>query len=192
MLNFGILGLNLDEVRSQYQLFASRWEPDVVLYFMWRNDLAAPFCGDLVWGRTATDQGVGKLANGLVSARIAYVLFDRYAGQQPASRPGYDLLRSGLTAFSAQSASNDAVLGLVILGSPLYGSEQEALERWLDDEGLPTLDLQFFLADERNRLPRDTHLSPRGHRLVANAVTEWLNSTSAPFFPAGLSVVTPP
>ena len=46
--NFGVPGLNLEQVQEQYSLFAARWAPDVVLHALYVNDLDLPlFRGEL-------------------------------------------------------------------------------------------------------------------------------------------------
>lgn len=44
VLNFGVPGLNLRESIDQYRYFARGWQPDVVVLFLFKNDLEMPLC----------------------------------------------------------------------------------------------------------------------------------------------------
>ena len=44
VLNFGLPGMSLSDSREQYGFFASKWQPDLVLFFLFDNDLDESFC----------------------------------------------------------------------------------------------------------------------------------------------------
>ena len=124
--------------------------------------------------------GLTELANRLVLVRLPYVLLSQWFGKDRWQREDTTLRRArflnGLRLFADRAAADGASFGLVLFGDPLAVSERAAARAAMKELGIPLLDLSALLADEENRIPRDTHLSPRGHRVVAQAVNNWLNA----------------
>jgi len=179
VLNFGVPALNLEDVTQHYAVQARRWKPDVSLYFMWVNDLDAPFC-ETVWARGILASGVARHANRLVLLRLPSVLansfMNRITRRTDDVAPLASRLSAGLKRFRDRVAEDRSAFGVVALGNPLRTSEGDKLLASLTSAAkIPLLDLQAVVRQDGNRLTRDTHLSPAGHRAVAHKTAQWLD-----------------
>ncbi|MGH7134072.1 MAG: SGNH/GDSL hydrolase family protein [Phycisphaerales bacterium] len=175
VLNFGIPGLNVEEVVEQFDRFASQWRPDIVLYLVFGNDLDRGIC-----------RGVGELlvAEGwrarLVYAshfiRISYMLWaeaTRSEEPSPNTSELVDRFIKETRRLASLAARGDSRLGLVFLGWPL-GRRTEEMLRGLSQIQVPALDVSDILSSPQNHIPNDGHLTPEASRVVAEEIAIWL------------------
>jgi lysophospholipase L1-like esterase len=176
VLNFGVPGLNIDDIIEQYTAFAARWSPDLILYVATTRDIEGPFCGNF-WGCNVVPRGVVYWITKSYVTRTLYMLPHYWlepwrlnlTAEQKENR-----IKSRLIAFAAAARSNGTDFGMVIISSPLGWNAGDGLRQWGETAGVRILDLHSIVLNAENRLPRDGHLSARGHRLVAEAIHQWL------------------
>lgn len=174
VLNFGVPGLNVEEVVAQYEHFARRWSPDVVLYLVVDNDLDHGLCGGAV-RLLAGDDWRARLVQRSSAARLVYLLSVKHGVEEEARRLATDpgapaRLVTAVRRLGTLVRGAGAQLAIVILGWPTDAAVGDELAR---DE-LPVLDVSGLLADPGNRIPDEGHLNEAGSRKVAEAIAQWI------------------
>jgi hypothetical protein len=203
VLNFGVPGAAIEDAIERVRCFAGRWEPDLVLFLLYADDLEPSLCS---W------KGPSQIGVRLVKGNFRGVLSDwrdllQLAGgvvawQSPLGRAcllSYRLLDRWRVAVGAESDSwpvrfNDeidrmadateqvgATLAVVALGDPSAYRRSPHLAAILDAGNVHWLDARAWLFGERDVrlpvIPRDMHLSAEGNRLAAERVAAWLLGT---------------
>jgi lysophospholipase L1-like esterase len=174
VLNFGVPGLNVEEVVEQYEHFASRWSPDVILYLVVDNDLDHGLCKGAV-RLLAGDGWRAALVRWSSAARLAYLLSVKNGveaeGRRRALDPGGpDRFMAAVGRLGSLARAKGAQLAIVILGWPTTATVGERLSR----VELPLLDVSGILADPGHRIPDEGHLNATGSRRVAEAISQWI------------------
>ena len=170
VLNFGVPGVNLEETFEQYQRFASRWEHDVVLYLLFRNDLDKPLCD-----RDSVNRWeIASLLRNVYLARVIIVPVILLSGFLPGENE-VSRLTSVIGRFGAASTKKGAELRVVALGNPVAGERRnERFEAWIEQAEVPLLDLSHLWIDRSNLIAREFHFNQIGGRRAAVAIAEWL------------------
>lgn len=169
LLNFGVPGLNLAESVDQYRYFARRWQAQVVIMFLFENDLDGPLC-DIV-GR--------RLFLGLVRRsrlfRVGVIALAPEALGAPNPRPGdarAQQLREQLGLLRGEVEAEGARLLLVALADPLADA---ARTRELSAElGIPALVFERETYEALEILPNETHWTAEANREAAAQIAGWL------------------
>lgn len=133
VLNFGIPGLNVEEIVDQYQSFASRWSPDVVLYLVVDNDLDHGLCDGAV-RLLAGDDWRAALVQWSSALRLAYLLSVKSRVEAESRRlatdpGGPDRFMAAVRRLETLVRGQNAQLGIVILGWPTTAVVGEELLR---------------------------------------------------------------
>lgn len=179
VLNFGVPGLNVEEVAEQFEPFASRWSPDTVLYLVFANDLDHGICGGAA-GLLAADGWRARIVRTSRFARLVYFVWflPKEMGDEAkrlASDPGaVDRFMDAVSRLASVAHEKHASLGLVNLGWPVLGPLRDELARRLAGAEIPLLDVSIIASHPRNQIHMEGHLNPEGCRSVAEAVAQWL------------------
>ncbi len=170
VLNFGVPGVNLEETFEQYERFAGRWEHDVVLYLLFRNDLDPPQCEEASINRWE----VASLLRNVYLARLVIMPVILVSGLLPGEGE-VTRLTSVVGQYGAASRENRAEFRIVVLGNPVAGERKdERFEAWMDRTEVPLLDLSPLWLDRGNLIAREYHFNQTGSRRAAVAIAEWL------------------
>jgi lysophospholipase L1-like esterase len=180
VLNFGIPGANIEDTVAQTRYFALRWHPDLVVFFLFFNDLDESFCswGEGLWSYVRPAAHYVYLARLPVMAAI--LLPDRSPDEVQMPR-----LRRGLADLKRISREAGAGLAVVVLGDPISPPWEvmppepaKAIAETMAQLEIPWLDARAWLWGETDArlptIPRDFHLTPQGNRVGAARVAEWL------------------
>ncbi len=172
VLNFGVPGLNAEEVLAQYELFASQWEHDLVLYLLFNNDLDPPLCDETSVSRWE----VASMLRGVYLVRVVITPVILGLGLVPGEAE-VSRLTSVVDRFKAASTTNHAEFRIVILGNPLAGKlSAERFESWVRDAATPVLDLSHLWLDRTNLIEREYHFNRRGSLAAAVAIEDWIKA----------------
>jgi lysophospholipase L1-like esterase len=185
VLNFGIIGLNLDEYLDQYEHFASRWNPDLVLVFPFTNDLEPPMC-----------RWAGEVRFPMWLARHVYltrlIVFPAHyyyvtRMRAPDAKHPEDRFRIGMKRLLDAIRERKALPGVVLLGDPVsaevWRSHEEEppldIAKILDRRGSPWLDGRAWLRPEAGKpelptIPKEGHFTPESHQVIARSIADWL------------------
>ena len=169
VLNFGVPGFNLAESIDQYRYFARQWHPQVVVMFLFENDLDGPLC-DIV-GR--------RLFLGLVRHsrlfRVGVIALAPEALGAPNPRPGEaraQQLGEELESLRSEVEADGARLLLVALADPLADA---ARTRELSAElEIPALVFERELFEGLEIIPNETHWTVEANREAAAQIAGWL------------------
>ncbi len=169
VLNFGVPGLNLRESIDQYRYFARRWQPEVVVLFLFRNDLDAPLC-DIVSRTTFTwwVRNVRLFRLGVIA--LAPETFGTPTSGSTPARVAQ--LRDELAELRNEVARDGARLLVVALANPLDDAEQmrdiaAALE-------VPAMVFEREAFYEYPKIPNEFHWTPAANRTAAAEVADWM------------------
>ena len=200
VLNFGVPGSALEDTIVRVREFVPRWRPDVVLFFLYADDLEQPLCrfkdpGDvvvrLIGGHyedvLARPGEVAALGFGILTWK-SYILRLGALGYRIGSRwwvgggtAWTAEMADGLTRLTRASEAMGARLAVVALGDPSVYRRSSALDTVMERERIPWLDARGWLfggpAERLPRIPGDTHLTAEGNRIAAARVAEWLEAT---------------
>lgn len=171
VLNFGIEGLNIEEVGTRYSDFASGWEHDLLLYVMCSNDLADPGC-DAPAPIFTVFRNVYVIRLPVVVMLMTAFVFQSTLGE-PAP-PQEPRLGEGLKRLRNAARANGSRFGVVVISNA--STEGDA---WMKAVRFPVLDVNPILTAPGNTIPLEGHLSVQGCGAVANRVGEWLMTDSA-------------
>lgn len=174
VLNFGVPGYNLRESVDQYRHFARQWQPDIVVLFLFENDLDPPMCdvvrrGPFMWAVRHSRlfrAGVVLLAPGMLAAPFAQSTPERTAS-----------LRRDLTELKQRVSDDGATLYLVSLADPLSDAAQT---RSLAAElGVRALVFERHEYRSFGIIPRESHWTAEGNARAAARIGAWLQLHSA-------------
>ena len=168
VLNFGIPGMNLDEIVHQYGSFASRWEHDLVILNLVANDLGMGICEFT----RANGWWFWLMNKVYVSRIIGRFFFMEWPHEENLGLTAQTLskrLYQGIHQIRKLAVDAGTGLAVVCLTNPL--PSEEALAGVLSDLNLPWFSLTGI--EPENRL-YDNHYSPRGARQVASLIADWL------------------
>jgi len=179
VLNFGVPALNLDDAKRHWEAFAHRWKPDLVLYFLWNNDLESSICED-IWGRMFVPDSLLALVRHLFIVRVPYLMLMQRKRTSDPAKEGEEARRTrlvdGLRSLTESIKRDAASLGVVVLDYPVPFSQRASARSALNRLEIPVLDLSSIVRREENRLPRDGHLSIVGNQRIGEAVHDWLTA----------------
>ncbi len=169
VLNFGVPGLDLDEVTDQYRRFAREWRPDVVVYFLFENDLDLGLCeladrATFMWFLRHSRLfrlGVVTLAPNTLGA------------PDPSSTPErVARLRRGLTELRDRVAGDHARLVLVSIADPL--ADAAATRSIAAELEIPSLVFDRQVYERLEQIPNEGHWTAAATRSAADRVASWL------------------
>jgi lysophospholipase L1-like esterase len=174
VLNFGVPGLNVEEYREQYALFAAQWQPDVALVFLFENDLEPPMC-DLA----RADRFWWYVRNVYVFRLVGFGL-RMYGESRPVVEGPVPRLRHALAALAAEIRNTSARPAVVVLGDPLrheFRRDENApvsalLSAMFAQADLPWLDITPDTWGPQ--IPGEGHFTREGNRQAAERTAEWL------------------
>jgi hypothetical protein len=160
VLNFGVPGLNLDEYAEQYRLFARRWQADLVLVFLFDNDLDAPLCNSI------GSSGRWWMVRHVYLTRVAFGLFEAIRHR---SRPSHSTpeLQSGLEKMLEPVRANETPLTVVVVRDPL--DNRADAEAAASGAGISLV----YMADGLRDIPaiqNEWHWSSEGNELAAKRI----------------------
>jgi lysophospholipase L1-like esterase len=199
VLNFGVPGSALADTVVRVREFAGRWSPDLVLFFLFADDLERPLCewretraiaARLMAGRFGeVAEHPGAAANlllGLVTfnsymARTAMLVWRVASPAVMAARGTWsEALDAGLRALADASRPAPEGLAVVALGDPSTYGRSPVLASIMTSERLPWLDARGWLyggaAERLPIIPGDQHFTAAGNDRAADAVAAWLLS----------------
>lgn len=169
VLNFGIPGLNIEEVVEQYTRFAAGWQHDLVLLSAHHNDLSGPLC-EMV-GRATRFWFV---KNVLLFRQVHQLFSER--DRDYVRRIGDPVGRIGraMDVFLATSRVAHARFGVFLVDRPqLVGAPDGAVEQAATARSIPYLILQPE-GQAIDKIPRDGHFSAAGNTEAARRLARWL------------------
>lgn len=171
VLNFGVPGLDLDEVTDQYRRFARQWRPSVVVYFLFENDL---------------DQGLCELADRTTFMwllrhsrifRLSVVTLapDALGAPDPASTPErIAQLHRGLADLRDLVSQDGARLVVVGIADPLGDADAtRAITAQLE---IPALVFDREEYERLEQIPHEGHWTAAATRRAAQTIATWLTS----------------
>ena len=178
VLNFGVPGASLEDSVARLRQVAARWQPDLVLFFLYADDLEESLCH---WAEPRSLL-LGLLAWKSYLARTL-VIFSRFAGLWRMAVTGESgawpaRLAEQMHALHQASQEAGARLAVVALGDPSAYRLSPRLAELLEREDVPWLDARPWLFGERAArlpiIPGEMHFTPEGNRLAAERVAAWL------------------
>jgi len=183
VLNFGVPGLNAEEVADQFVRFASRWSPDLVLYLPFGNDLDQGMCGPMRSVFVGSGLGAALRTSRLASA--VFLLLLQQVGHNEGARRTMDdpgavaRFMAAVERLRSAAVGEHERLGIVNLGWPVAASMEPELRQALREADIPVLDVSQIVTNGRYKIPKENHLNPEGCRTVADAVAHWLGEEDA-------------
>lgn len=170
VLNFGVPGYNLHESVDQYRHFARRWEPDVVVLFLFENDLDPPIC-DLV-GQPSFHWALRH--SRLFRAGIILLAPEKLMSSVTQSREERVVsLRRDLDELKQLVAEDGATLFLVSLADPL--NDADAMRTLAAELDLTTLIIERHEFLRYEIIPRESHWTAAATARVALRIGTWLH-----------------
>lgn len=181
VLNFGVPGYNFGDFEPQFALFAFKWHPDLVLFFLFENDLDPPLC------KTVPDNLLtGFLIKFVYITRpfmFFPIFFQSFVKHNPEKRA--KKLKDRMEKLNEAVQKKQAKLLVVVLADPLLGrktkkegEEKELLSLIMDQLGISWLDGRGWLAPHSPqalpRIPKEGHLSAEANRQAATQIADWL------------------
>lgn len=169
VLNFGVPGLNLRESIDQYRHFARRWRAQVVVLFLFENDLDRPLC------EIVNRRAFMWLTRHSRVFRLAVVTLapQTLGSPNPHSSPArVEALREQLAELDAAVADEGAHLLLVSLADPL--ADPEATRRLADELDIPALVFERERFEAYETIPNESHWTAAGNRLAAAEIADWM------------------
>ena len=179
VLNFGVPGASLDDSIERLQYFIFRWRPNLVLFFLYGDDLNASFCSFA----NPSAVIIAPLASSSYVARTVLTAYRMVEQWVVARRSGGGTwpqeLGRGLQRLHDSSARMGARLAIVVLGDPSGLARSSNLTGAMAALGdVPWLDGRVWLYGEtKERLPTiygESHFDPEGNRAAAQRVATWL------------------
>jgi hypothetical protein len=173
VLNFGVPGLNMEEILDHYRRFASQWKHDLVLYLAFKNDLDGPLCRT---GRSqsALDSKTFQALNQHVyTSRLVYISFMLAAtANDESDAPAARRLRVAEHGWIAEAQRSGAKLGILMLGDPLL-KQFPTGARWVPR--VPMLDVSRLL-DSPHVVGGEFHLNQLGNEMLASQAATWIRT----------------
>ncbi len=189
VLNFGVPGLNMEEVLDQYRRFARQWQHDLVLYLAFKNDLEGPLCRAHRTFSIMDSATFQRLNRNVYTIRLLYVVFMMGATATDASDPSMlERLRRTEDGLVGQARLCGAKLGVIMLGDPLLKQFPEG-KPWVPP--VPMLDVSDLL-DSPHIVRREGHLDGAGDRILAIEAAAWIQANFCEQVIAGLEAAEKP
>lgn len=178
VLNFGIPGAGLLDYPEQYEFFASRWEPDLALLFLYGNDLEPSLC-EHVPGAHPLGFLVYIAITKIYTTRPFLFLTNLHFGPPyPEQKQAEKAVKRELKKLKTSTKENGAKLAVVALGVPMQ--KKERLGNILAGFHIPWLNAGEWLNSKSRqalpRIPRERHFSKEGNEQAAQRLADWLLS----------------
>lgn len=179
VLNFGMPAAQLVNTAAQLEHFALEWSPDLVVYFLYRDDLDENPCR---W-RQGTRQLAALLFFKLRLSRLIHVfIVSRRARKtgEPDAPARASLLRKRLGVLRRLSRDRGTRLAVVILGDPVLPARASPhLEEVLDELKLPYLDARSWVLGPSPlpSIPNEGHFSGEGAEEAGARTAAWLKDS---------------
>lgn len=199
VLNFGVPGAALPDTVVRTRSFVARWHPDLVLLFLYADDLERPLCawqeharfavrvarGDTteLWAQRDHVVALAAGALSMESSIVRTIAFVHALGVRWLDAVGDDdawtpRLASQLESLRDAAAQAGSHLAVVVLGDPSTYRRTAAVADVLRSTGVPFLDARGWLfgtGDERLPIiPGDFHLTAQSNARAAETVAAWL------------------
>jgi lysophospholipase L1-like esterase len=166
VLNFGVPGYNIDESLKNFYYFASKWKPDIVLFFIFSDDLSSPLCSFTKKKITA------YLLRNWYLFRLIYILFRPNIIQKTNDEKlNEKVLYSKLKKLANLTRKKTTKLVIIILENPLSNKEKNALKKIMEKLKISHLDGQKW---NIKKIKGEGHFKPSGNYQVALYVAEYL------------------
>lgn len=169
VLNFGIPGLNLAEIIDQYRYFASRWEAEQVVLFLFENDLDQPLC-DLLERRVF----IGLIRRSRLARLVVLTLAPDTLGT-PNPHPSEARsaqLRAQLLELRGLVHAQGSELLLVSLADPL--ADAKATRSIAEQLELPALVFERDDFEAYEVIPNESHWTAEATRAAASEIAAWM------------------
>jgi len=169
VLNFGVPGYNLRESTEQYLYFARRWQPDLVVLFLFENDLDKPLC-DII-GRRAFMAAFRRVR--LFRIAVVALAPEQLGAPNPHSSPErIAALERQLAALERAVSEDGARLLVVSIADPL---DDAAATRAITAElELPALVFERERFEALEVIPNETHWTAEANASAAAQIAAWL------------------
>lgn len=195
-VNAGVSGLSVGEILAHLKKRALAWEPDLVVWVFYSNDLTGSDDDVIFPARNLRALSfLGKFATGRFLERLIFSLrlaadleIDRHDPANIRVEASWRMLASGLSEAGLLLRQKDIPFLVVCLPCGLQidkpwtaAQYQRRLEKTCEGLSIPFLDMLPILASEGNiktfYFPGDPiHLNAKGHRSVGKAVADFISS----------------
>lgn len=173
VLNFGVPGLNIEEILDHYRRFAGQWSHDLVLYVAYKNDLDGPLCRSGRSFEILDSRALQSLNEHVYMSRVVYISYLLAAAAKESSDPAAPgRLRAAEAAFVDAAGRRGARLGVIMLGDPLL-KQSAGATRWVPP--VPVLDVSQ-LAQSNLVVHGEGHLNAAAHRMLAMQAARWIRA----------------
>jgi hypothetical protein len=173
VLNFGVPGLNVEEILDLYRRFASQWTHDLVLYVAVENDLDGPLCRAHRSYGILDSEFFQDLNQNVYTSRLVYIAFMLAATGNEESDPSVlDRLRAAEEGLIREARRSGAKLGILELGDPLL-KQLPGGRPW--SPGVPVLDVSY-LRESPHVVQGEFHLDEVGNRILAADAATWIRT----------------
>jgi lysophospholipase L1-like esterase len=174
VLNFGVPGLNVEEYRDQLEHFAAKWQPDVVLVFLFENDLEPPMC------RLAQGRSFWWYLRNVYVFRLVAFATRVYGDSRPEVLGPVPRLHRAIDELAASIRKAGAQPAMIVLGDPLRhelrrdenAQVSKLLAGFLDEADVPFFD---HTPDRWGpQIPGEGHFTPETNRATAVHIAGWV------------------
>ncbi len=199
VLNFGVPGAALPDAVVRVRQFVAGWHPDLVVFFLYADDLERSLCAWHEHARFAYRVAAGDrtdlwsqrehawaLASGVLGMQSAVVrttafvqtLGTRWLTAVTAGDTWRPRLAEQLTALRDATTDAGAALAVVVLGDPSTYRRTRDVTDILRSLDVPALDVRGWLfgsdAERLAIIPGDFHLTSESNARAADVVAAWL------------------
>jgi hypothetical protein len=173
VLNFGVPGLNIEEVLNHYRHFAGQWSHDLALYLPCKNDLDGPLCRSNRRYEILDSKAVQSLNQYFYMSRLVYISYLMAAAANEPSDPStLARLQSAEAGLVGETRRRGASLGIVMLGDPLL-KQFPSGPRWVPT--VPMLNVSQ-LPDSGHVVHGEWHLDATAHRMLVRQAERWIRA----------------
>jgi hypothetical protein len=173
VLNFGVPGLNAEEVLDHYRRFASQWRHDLALYLAYKNDLDGPMCRADRSYEVLDSRILQAINQRVYVSRLVFISYLTAAAANEPSDPAAAVRLQAAEAGLVEEARRwGASLGIVLLGDPLFKQSAGAVA-WLPT--VPMLDAAL-LAQSNHVVHGEGHMDAMAHRMLAIQAARWIRT----------------
>jgi lysophospholipase L1-like esterase len=176
VLNFGIPGANAADLESQYELFISLWQPDLLILQVSPNDLDPPMFSR---NDPVNPDAVSGVFQNIYAARVLFVgaflavtLFDAVfdleeRSAQETTREQIKTFRTWIGSLTSSARRHGTAVSVLVLGNPVEGASMERVLAIGHAGTNTTLDASVILAGEDYKIPNEGHFNVRGHERLS-------------------------